>query len=440
MHRRPLQHERQVTFPAKQGLDPVDHAQHRLFADAPLFQPMGRALQQAHQASTGIIAQRLDPRVARPFGQAFADTACKDSSNAIQIGRFPLPVFTVAAFAFPVAAQQGVELLCHHFPVRIQVCQKCTRMGITQGLCDPLEVVVPGGQHMGLLVVQVLDTVFHLTQKNIGRAQRMGCDLGHEPRFGDTLQGVQGGAGAQLGELPATNHLQKLNGEFDLANAATRQLDIIGALGSARTPLGRVFANLLMQRAQRLEHVVVEVTAKHKGQNHPAHGLGRAIDHRTAGRDHPAFHPRKTLPLSALHQQILLQGIQRDHAGAGVAVGPEGQIHPKNKAVVRGVANQGVHALNGAGEVFLARHLVAAFAVAQRFPVFVVHINQVNVTGHIQLTGAQLAHAEDPHFSALAIGLGGRTMQDIQIGHDLLPGDVEGDFGQPGHALHHHVQ
>ena len=192
--------------------------------------------------------------------------------------------------------------------------------------------------------------------------------------------------------------------------------------------------DLLVQRAQRLEHVVVQVAAKHERQDHAAQRLGRAIEHRTAGRNHTAFHPGKTLPLAALHQQILFQGIERDHAGARIAIGAQCQVHAEHKAVFGGVTDQGVHAFDGAGEILLARDFVAAFAVALRLAVFVVHINQVDVARHVQLAGTELAHADDPHLGTLAIGFGGGTMQGVQVGHDLLPSDVEGDFGQPSHA------
>ena len=72
-----------------------------------------------------------------------------------------------------------------------------------------------------------------------------------------------------------------------------------------------------------------------------------------------------------------------------------------------GVTNQGIHALDGAGEVLLARHFVAAFAVAQRLAVFVVDIYQIDVARHVQLARTQLAHAHDPHLGTLAIGFGG---------------------------------
>ena len=328
----------------------------------------------------------------------------------------------------------------HHFTVGIQVHQKCTRVGVSQCLCDPGQIVVAGRQHMGLLVVQVLDAVLHLSQKHISSAQGICCGLRHEPRFGDALQSIQRGAGAQFRELPATHHLQKLHREFDLSNATTRQLHIVGAFGMARAAFGRMVTDLLVQRAQRLEHVVVEVAAEHKGQHHRTQRLGRAIGHRTAGRDHAAFHPGKALPLAALHQQILFQRTERHHAGARIAVGTQSQVHTEHKAVLGGVANQGVHALDGAGEVLLARHLVAAFAVAQALAVFVVHVNQVDVARHIQLLGTELAHADDPHLGALAVRFGGCAMQTIQIGHDLLPSDVERHFGQPSHAVGHHLQ
>ena len=440
MHRRALQHQCQITLATQQGFDPVDHAQHGLFAHAAVLQPLGGALQQAHQAAACIVAQSLHTRVGWPLRQALADAARENPGHVVQFGRLALAIFAVAAFAFTVTAKQGVELLCHHFSVCVQIGQKCTAAGITQGPGNPGQVVVAGGQHMGLLVVEVLDAVLNLAQKHIGRSQSIGCGLGHEPCLGHALQRVQRGARAQLRKLPTAHHLQQLHSEFDLADATTRQLDVIGAFGVTRAAFGRMVADLLVQRAQRFKNVVVEVAAKHKGQHHAAQSLRRAVNHGAARGHDPAFHPGKALPLAALHLQILFQGVERDHARARVAVGPQGQIDPKHKAVLSGITDQGVHALDGAGEVILTRDFVAAFTVAQGFAVLVVHINQVDVTGHVQFTGTQLAHADDPHFSALPICLGGHAMQHIQVGHDLLPGDVEGDLSQPGHAVGHHLQ
>ena len=131
-----------------------------------------------------------------------------------------LAIFTVAGFAITVAAEQSVELLRHPFAVRVQRAQEAAGAGMTQRLRDPGQVVVTGRQHMGLLVVQVLDAVLDLTQEYIGRAQGVGRCLRHEAGFGHTLQRVQGGASAHFGELPTAHHLEQLHGELDLADAA----------------------------------------------------------------------------------------------------------------------------------------------------------------------------------------------------------------------------
>ena len=435
VHGRALQHQGQIAFPAQQGLDPVHHAQHGLLADAPLFQPLGGALQQAHQAAPRVFTQSLHARVGGPQGQALANAAGKHLCHARQFGRVTLPVFTGAGFALPVAAQQGVELLRHHFSVGIQVAQQRTRPCVTHGVGHPVQIVVASGQHMGLLVVQVLNAVLDLSQKHIRRMQGVGRGLRHQARFGHALQSVQGRAGAQLGKLSAPHHLQQLDNELDLPDAPARQLDVIGPLGMTRTALGRVVPDLMVQGAERLKNVVVQVTAEHKGQHHAAQSLRRTVAQSAAGRDHAAFHPGKALPFTALHQKIMLQGVQRHHAGARVAIGPERQVHPEHKTVFGGLANQGIHAFDGAGKVLLAADLVAPLAVARGLAVFFVDINQVNVAGHVQLARPELAHAHHPHFGPLAARFEGRAMQTIEVSTDVLPRDVQRFFGQPGHGL-----
>ena len=159
---------------------------------------------------------------------------------------------------------------------------------------------------MGLLVVQVLNAVLNLAQKHIGRAQGLCRGVGHEPSFGHALQSIQSGAGAQLGELPATHHLQQLHCELDLPNPAARELDVVGAFRVPSAALGRMLANLMVQCAQGLKNVVIQVASKHKGQHHPTQSLGRPVNDGTARGHHPAFHPGKAFPFAALHLQVLL--------------------------------------------------------------------------------------------------------------------------------------
>ena len=118
--------------------------------------------------------------------------------------------------------QQSIKLLGYEFAVAVQFMQKGTTVCKSQRQRDPLQVGVGGGQYVGLLVVQVLDAVLHLAQKNIGLRQRVGGSLGHQPCCHQPLQRVERGARAQFGELAATHHLQQLHREFNLAYAPAR--------------------------------------------------------------------------------------------------------------------------------------------------------------------------------------------------------------------------
>ncbi|MPM86619.1 hypothetical protein SDC9_133709 [bioreactor metagenome] len=128
---------------------------------------------------------------------------------------------TVAAL-LGVAAEQGVELLCHQLAVLVQLVEKAAGIGIAQGAGNPQQIIVACGQHMGLLIVQILDAVLHLAQEDIGTAQRIGNLGAHQIGLHQALQRFQRGATAQLGELAAAHHLQQLHDEFDLADAAAR--------------------------------------------------------------------------------------------------------------------------------------------------------------------------------------------------------------------------
>ena len=122
---------------------------------------------------------------------------------------------------------------------------------------DPSQIRIGSGQDVGLLIVQVLDAVLHLAQKHVGIAHGIGCGLRHQSCPHQALQGALGGAGAQLGELTATHHLQELYGKFDFANAPAREFDIVGALGLARTAFVGVVAYLAVQDAQGIKNAVV---------------------------------------------------------------------------------------------------------------------------------------------------------------------------------------
>ena len=334
--------------------------------------------------------------------------------------------------------QQALKFARDHGTVVGQLGLQRGHIGQPQAVRQPQQVGSVGGQHMGLLVVQVLDAVFHPAQKHIGLGQRLGGGLGHQLGAGQALQGIQRGPGAQLGELPATHNLQQLHRELNFADATATELDIIGPLGPPCAVARRLVADLPVQAAQGFKHAVVQVAPIHKGLHRVAQSVG--LLHVAARRHHPAFEPSKTLPLTALDQKILFQRQQRNHRRPRHAVGAQGQVHAKHKAMGLGVADQGVDQLDRLAEVAMVVDLAAPIVTPGGFAVFFVHINQVDVAGDVELARAQLAHAHDPKRAACAVGFERGAMQFIQLLKRHLAGHVQGEFGQLGHGPRDHGQ
>ena len=170
------------------------------------------------------------------------------------------------------------------------------------------------------------------------------------------LERLQRGARADLGELAAAHDQQQLHDELDLADAAARQLDVVGALGPAGGAALRLLADLVVQRAQALEHAVVEIAAVDERRDERAQRQRAAAGDRRARRDDAALEPREALPLAALHEEVLLQHRQAHHRRAGVAVGPQREVDAEHEAVVGHVADQREHAARHLAEVFLRAH------------------------------------------------------------------------------------
>ena len=286
-----------------------------------------------------------------------------------------------------------------------------------------------------MLVIQILNAVLDAAQKVVSPRHCVGGFLRHQTGAGHALQRIDRGPGAQFGKLPAAHHLQHLHGEFNLADAATRHLHIVGALGVACAALDGVFADLPVQHAQRVEHVVVQVAAEHKGQHRAAQRLRRAAGDAVLRCDHAAFEPGKTLPLAALHLKIFFQRAEGNRRRAGAAIGPQRQIDAKDKAVFGGVANQAVHRLDLTRKVFVVGDFSAPVAGAPGgFAVVVIDVDQVDVAGDVQLACTELAHADHPHAGALAACALGRAVLGVQRVAGVAHGRVEGQLGQLGHG------
>ena len=240
---------------------------------------------------------------------------------------------------------------------------------------EPLQIVGVGGQDVGLLVVQILNAVLDLAQEDIGLRQCGGGLARHQTRPSQLSQCIYRGAHAQFGVLAAAHDLQQLHGKFNFADAAARDFYVVGPHGVAWAAAGGVGADWVVQLAQCFVHVEVEVAAKDKGQHHMAQLACGVVGNRCNGRNHTAFEPGKTLPFAPLYLQVFSQRLQRRYRRARVAIGAQGQIYAKDKAVLGGFANEGVNALDGAGKVLLKANRCSACG----FSIGFIHINQVNI-------------------------------------------------------------
>ena len=99
--------------------------------------------------------------LAKALGQLF--------EQGCEIGHGRLAAAARATSAgFLVAAQQRIEFLRHQLTVGAQLAQEGATVVVAHGMRDPRQVFVMGGQHMRLLVVQVLDAVLDTAQEHIG--------------------------------------------------------------------------------------------------------------------------------------------------------------------------------------------------------------------------------------------------------------------------------
>ena len=221
--------------------------------------------------------------------------------------------------------------------------------------------------------------------------------------------------------------------ELDFANAAAREFDVVVALGPPGAALGGMVANLAVQHAQGVKHAVVQVAAKHKGHHHRAQLQGQRPFGAACRGHHPAFKPGKALPLAALGLQIAFQRVQRHRRRPRIAVGPQRQVKPKHKTVLRGLAHQRINGAHPLAKILLVGNAAPALGRARRLAVLVVDVNQVNIAADVQFTRAQLAHADHAYRALVARGSARRAVRGFQVCAGLGCGGAQGELGQISH-------
>ena len=221
---------------------------------------------------------------------------------------------------------------------------------------------------MRLLVAQHLHAILQPAQEQIGLTQAIGMRLRQMPGRGQCAQGRQQGALAQHRLAPAADQLQGLHQEFDLADAAGAELQIVGELALLHFRIDH-----RLHLAQPVERGVVEIAAideRPQGFEQFFAG-GDVAGHR------PRLDPGVTLPVAALALVVLLHRREAQRDPTGIAEGPQAQVHAMAEAVGGDIAEQLREALADAGEIGLRVQRPRAIAVAMRGE----GIDQVDVGG-----------------------------------------------------------
>ena len=125
---------------------------------------------------------------------------------------------------------------------------------------------------------------------------------------------------------------------------------------------------------------------------------------------------------------------------ARLAVGAQRQIHAKDLTVLGGLADQGIQLLDHFVKVAVVAHHATSVVDALRLPVLIKHIDQVDVTGHIQFPRAQFAHAHHPQLVPCALSRHGRAMALINPCQGFFQSLVQAELSQRRHALGDGVQ
>ena len=264
-----------------------------------------------------------------------------------------------------------------------------------------------------------------MAQEAIGRSQRLHRGRRQQLPLLDQIQRSAGGTHLQHLVLAAADQLEYLGNEFDFADAARAQLDIV------RQVAPRHFApDLHVQVAHGGQGAEIQVFAVDEGL-HQFHQPGRIPG------EGAALDPGIAFPFAALGDEVFLQRGEAGNHRSAVAVGPQAQVDAEHIAVRRDFRNDLGQLAAEQGEVLMVGNPAWSAGLA----VFRIDVDEVDVRGDIQFAAAQLAHADDDQLlSRAAFRAHGRAMAFAQPGIEAAAGMGDGDFGQGADRGHHFLQ
>ena len=99
-----------------------------------------------------------------------------------------------------------------------------------------------------------------------------------------------------------------------------------------------------------------------------------------------------------------------------------------------GVAHQCVDGPHHLAKILLVGNTAAPIGIACGLAILVVNVNQVDITGDVELTGSELTHAHDTKVGPRSLGRQGCAVLRVQQTAALLKGYIQRAFGQSGHG------
>ncbi len=279
---------------------------------------------------------------------------------------------------------------------------------------------------MRLLVVALLQPVLDPPQEAIGVAELLDRMRREQLLAREQRQRLEQAARLQRRLAAASDQLERLHDELDLADAARAELDVVAQV--ATLDLAR---DQLLHVAQRLEHAEVEVAAEHE---RPQHVAVQLVERR--GAVHRArLDVGVALPVATVLLQVVLEGVEADDLGAGFAERPQPQVHAIHEAVGRHGAEQLRDAPAEPREVLLVLHRARTHGLAVRGE----QEHEVDVGGEVELAAAELAHAEHHELERLAVLAPRHAVANLERRGRPPAGGVDANVGQQRELAEHRL-
>ncbi len=227
---------------------------------------------------------------------------------------------------------------------------------------------------------------------------------------------------AQRRVVAAANQLKQLRDEFDFADAAGSQLDIVEDLAAFDLP-----AHLPMQTAHRLKRAVVEMAAEHER----AHEFGKFL--RAVAAHHARLDPGIAFPLAPLRDEVVLEHAEADRERAVAAQRPQPHIDAEHVAVGGNFTEQSDQPAREADEKFV----IGENARAARRAVLGIDEHQIDIGGYVEFGPAKFAHGDDVQaLRARAVVRRGFTVVQRKFAFEMGDRGDDGDIGERGYRRH----